>query len=64
LIFRTAYAPSDSLSTRKEQRKFLSVGTESIRVFSKGVGMPAEAEADLEVPDLESLVHVLGLRGS
>jgi 2-haloacid dehalogenase len=29
-----------------------------------GATPPAEAEPDLEVPDLESLVHVLGLRGS
>jgi 2-haloacid dehalogenase len=29
-----------------------------------GATPPAEAESDLEVPDLESLVHALGLRGS
>jgi 2-haloacid dehalogenase len=29
-----------------------------------GATPPAEAEPDLEVPDLESLVHALGLRGS
>jgi 2-haloacid dehalogenase len=29
-----------------------------------GATPPAEAEPDLEVPDLESLVHTLGLRGS
>jgi 2-haloacid dehalogenase len=29
-----------------------------------GATPPAEAEPDLEVPDLESLVHALGLRGT
>jgi hypothetical protein len=29
-----------------------------------GATPPAEAEPDLEVPDLESLVHALGLRGA
>ena len=29
-----------------------------------GATPPAEAEPDLEVPDLESLVYALGLRGS
>ena len=29
-----------------------------------GATPPAEAEPDLEVPDLESLVHALGLRRS
>jgi 2-haloacid dehalogenase len=29
-----------------------------------GATPPAEAEPDLEVPDLESLVHAIGLRGS
>ena len=36
------------------------------RIAKGGFGAtpPAEAEPDLEVPDLESLVHALGLRGS
>jgi hypothetical protein len=29
-----------------------------------GATPPADARPDLEVPDLESLVHALGLRGS
>ena len=33
-------------------------------LVGRGATPPAEAEPDLEVPDLESLVHALGVRGS